>query len=44
MAEEWTQEDDAEYRRLNNKRMRIRRDKTRVRKFSPKQKATSEKL
>lgn len=36
MNETWTPEEEAEFKRLNNKRMQMRRDKTRVRKFSPK--------
>lgn len=39
MAEEWTEQDEAAYRPLRRKLLRIqakqRRDKTRVRKFSP---------
>lgn len=32
---EWTVEDEAEFRRLNRKRMKIYRDKNRVRKYTP---------
>jgi hypothetical protein len=39
MAEEWTEQDEAAYRPLRRKLLRIqakqRRDKTRVRRFSP---------
>jgi len=31
----WTQEDEAEFRRLNAKRMKAYRDKKRARKYSP---------
>jgi len=31
----WTQEDEAEFRRLNAKRMKAYRDKKRTRKYSP---------
>lgn len=35
MAEEWTSEDEAEFKRLNNKRMRIYRDKNRKIPYMP---------
>jgi len=38
MCDEWTEEDEREYRRLNRKRMKIYRDKKRVRKYVPRKK------
>lgn len=35
--ETWTLEDEKEFRRLNSKRMKLYRDKTRKRKYSPRQ-------
>jgi hypothetical protein len=34
-ADEWTQENEAEFRRLNAKRMKAYRDRKRARKYSP---------
>jgi len=35
MTVEWTPEDEAEFRRLNKKRMKLYRDKSRQRKYVP---------
>jgi len=41
MAEGWTPEKDAQRKQLNREYAKLRRDKTRVRKFSPKPKVCS---